>query len=480
MPAGLIQTLAGAFVANNTIKTVSLTEAGEAPESQAAALAEYVNGACSPCNLLKTAPVITQRNVAIDNGVLVMLPVSSVTIRRMKYTPYSAAAALLATTQANSWASSTAPSAVPYGSAPAVVTPPAAKPVPASGTAFAATCTVSLGGISTTQFVDATFEAGIATCTKVPVANISVTSSKATVDPVSTTAKSAGTAAADEAVEVIFDIYLASAAAVLDASGLLKTCTIPADLSATKATSWTVTSCDSATASAPVAKPATKTPVTYPAGATPYKVFVSAVLGGVTSTNFKDSNFTSSFALAVGVPASAVHIVTKTDTAARRLLSSAPTPALSVNITIDAVSNSGTGVGAAPLIASALSTDLTAAALNVNGYSDVTTVAVSKPIILAAADPLPGSTGSTGTTSSGSPTVSLNSNKQMQIATIVIVALLFGLFLISALIRLVSSSGSSRVAPVQKGEEYGAGAYKMANSRRRMLVGTSFLKGAAV
>jgi hypothetical protein len=81
-------------------------------------------------------------------------------------------------------------------------------------------------------------------------------------------------------------------------------------------------------------------------------------------------------------------------------------------------------------------------------------------------------------TSGSSVNITLNSNKQMTIATIVIISLLFGLFILSAIIRMIYSNRADK--PVGYGANFGASMSDMSakQSRRRMLVGSSFLKGS--
>jgi len=80
---------------------------------------------------------------------------------------------------------------------------------------------------------------------------------------------------------------------------------------------------------------------------------------------------------------------------------------------------------------------------------------------------------STSTTSSASP-MTLDNNKAMTIATIVIIALLFGLFLISALVQCIVSR---RAAPAPPYGEFKP-ALQSGAMKRRYLVGSTFLRGA--
>ena len=72
-------------------------------------LADWTNGACSPCNLFNTPPTIAEFNVLLTNAYITYLPDATVNIRRFKYTPMNSTAIANAITQANSWSNDTQP-----------------------------------------------------------------------------------------------------------------------------------------------------------------------------------------------------------------------------------------------------------------------------------------------------------------------------------------------------------------------------------
>lgn len=130
VPAGLIQNMGtGATIANHVLLSGSTARVNL---TASYSLADWSNGACSPCNLFTTSPAIVEQNVLLTNAFITYLPDASVSIRRMKYTPLNDTAIAAAITQPNSWSNPTLQAiTVPSCSPPPPVPPtPPSPPLP--------------------------------------------------------------------------------------------------------------------------------------------------------------------------------------------------------------------------------------------------------------------------------------------------------------------------------------------------------------
>jgi hypothetical protein len=360
--------------------------------------------------------------------------------------------------------------------------PPPPKP---TGTSFVGVATLELGGITVAQAIESDIVAGVAKCLAVPAVNVTIGS--VTAIPKSTSG-----------VDVNVSVVLPSAAAVVDLGGSLTKCNCPIDFPTLKCTTLTVTGSDVDPTSAPVAKPVA-TPAA-PASTAPitYRVYSWLVMQNVTLLTFSGTDFEVALARALGkasIPDTAVTVITKDDIVARRHLMAA-TVQLNVSYGVDCTN--ATQVDA---VTTGIASDLSATSLVTNGYpAGVTalTIGTATSVDLTvspppppsntppptAFPPPPGSNGGNG--GSGSATqIKLNENKQLTIATICIVALLFGLFIISAIVRLLSSAGDLRPGQARGElenallEETPAG-FGARYGKRRILVGSSFLRGHQV
>jgi hypothetical protein len=127
VPAGLIQNMAtGATIANHVLLAGATARVNL---TASYSIADWTNGQCSPCSLFTTSPNIAEFNILLTGAFISYLPDASVSIRRMKYTPYNNQAIAAAITQPNSWSSQTLQAiAVPSCSPPP--SPPPASPSP--------------------------------------------------------------------------------------------------------------------------------------------------------------------------------------------------------------------------------------------------------------------------------------------------------------------------------------------------------------
>ena len=159
VPAGIIQTLGGDFIANNTLTTpagkscyftsptvptaAALTAAGctakvnvtaaAAPGALtlAATILEYTNGNCAPCNLLAAVPTGKMTELTLTDAYITFLPSSQMYIRRAKYTPYSPAAVAYSVANAVTWKSGPSePNAAAANYLDATMSATAATPAP--------------------------------------------------------------------------------------------------------------------------------------------------------------------------------------------------------------------------------------------------------------------------------------------------------------------------------------------------------------
>jgi hypothetical protein len=356
---------------------------------------DWINSACAPCNLGVPAGVnftVVTKAASLSIAGIYYFPQSSVSVRRVRYTPYNTLAIAKAVTQANTWdtplsvGTSCGTAGLSSPPPPPVLSPPPAKPPPP-----------------------------MPAVAEKPPPPVPAVAAKPPPPTPATAAKPPPPVPA-----------VAEKPPPPSPVGSIKP-----------------------------PPPAPVTAASPPPAFTPVYVKSKLTLTGISTLT------TAAAQIGIGnlihEPASSVAILSITTSAARRrnLLTATTAVAFQVLVT-----NAAQQVSIASAIPAATLAQIQTEFPGTTAFAfDPATVA--------------------STASWSSPTVSLNNNKGMTVATIVIIALLFGLFLISALVQYITNrrapSSSALYTQLDGGAKTGAMSMR---PKRRFLVGSSFLRGS--